>query len=63
MTEVQAVTAYNVPIPRAFPDRTSAVVWAESEGRHTFPGCKVVALTKSGPRTIWRDEVSMGRAA
>lgn len=55
---IQALTAYDVPIlsKAPFTRRDDALEWAMTEGRHTFPGLKVVQLTTNGKRTIWRDE-------
>lgn len=64
---IQALTAYDVPIlSKSFGDRVEAVVWAETEGKHTFPGLRVVQLTQRNGKplklTIWKDEC-VGRAA
>jgi hypothetical protein len=52
---IAALTAYGVPIPRAFADRKAALAQAETLAE-TFPGCRIVRLTAAGPRTIWKHE-------
>lgn len=53
MSDFQALTAYGVTIPKAFPDRKAAMEWARITGP-TFPGSRIVMKTASGMRTIWR---------
>lgn len=55
MTRFEARTAYNVPIPRAFRDKAHALQWAE-ENRFVFPGIRVVQITATAVRTIWRHQ-------
>jgi hypothetical protein len=51
-----ALTAYGVPIPKAFADRQAALAWAHEEG-HNWPRCRVVRVTAAGQRTtIWRHD-------
>lgn len=60
--EIQAVTFYGTPIPKALTDRKSAFQWAE-ENVSTYPGCRIVQKTKTGFRTIWKDEAKAERVA
>lgn len=51
----EARTIYGVLIARAFADRKHALTWAADHGDE-YPGCRIIMLTKAGPRTIWRHE-------
>ncbi len=56
MTEITALTAYNVPIvAKTFKDTKSAREWAETDGQRY--GCaRIVRTTENGRRTIWKPD-------
>jgi hypothetical protein len=48
-----ALTRYSVPIVRNLHDKRAVEDWIRQEGPY-WPGARVVRMTKTGPRTIWK---------
>lgn len=50
-----ALTAYDVPIPKALASRQDALRWAQEHGPY-WPGARIVQRTARGLRTIWKHQ-------
>jgi len=59
---IKALTAYNVEIPKSFPNVKAALQWAAQDGQRY--GCsRIVKATATGRRTIWKPAPAEGVAA